>query len=286
MVFEALHSYFVDPILSNGWFNPINTLTYSIILIVAVFLVFRMLRKMGIKIDKNFFYAIVPFVFWATSTRVLHDAAVAGVLSPELNAFYGMIIFPTPGSYIITFIFAFCSLIVGMILQKFAKIAYWKVMVVIGVVATLLNFILLPFSNPAAAGLIVGLTLLSMGIYVGIGKIILTKLKEVHITTHIKSIFSYENTGILAAHLLDASATFVSIAYFGYFEQHFLPRSLFPFFGPGIMFVLKFIVVIPALWLIDRYAEDPQFKTLLKIVVLILGLAPGMRDTIRLAAMV
>lgn len=285
MVLEALSSFFIDPILQNGWFNPVNTLVYAIILIAAVFLVFRMLRKMGIKIDKYFFYAIVPFIFWATITRVLHDAALAGVLTSEQNVFYSMLIFPTPGSYIITFLFAFSSLVVGLVLQKYAKIPYWKVMVIIAAFATAFHYAMLPFTNLGAAGVILGLTLLATGIYAGFGKLT-SKFSKAKITKEISNLFTLENTGVFAGHMLDASATFISIAYFGYLEQHFLPRSLFPVFGPGIMFVLKAVVVIPTLWLIDRYADDPQFKTFLKIVVLILGLAPGLRDTIRLAAAV
>lgn len=283
MVLDTLHSYFVEPILNNGWFNPVNTLVYAIILIIAVFLVYRLLRRMKVKIDNHFFLAIIPFIFWASSTRVLHDAAVAGILSPELNQFYGMLIFPTPGSYIITFLLAFSSLLIGLLFQKVAKIPYWKVMVMIGTVLTIYNIILLPYANLYAAGMIIGITLLATAIYAGIGKALTTKLKSSRLVKEISSVFTSENTCILAAHFLDASATFISIAYFGYLEQHFLPRSLFPMFGPGIMFVLKLVVVIPALWLIDRYAEDKEFKTLLKIVVLILGLAPGLRDTIRLA---
>ncbi|MBU0898878.1 MAG: DUF63 family protein, partial [Nanoarchaeota archaeon] len=53
----GFYEWFVEPILSNGWYNPINTLTYSVILIAAVFLVYKMLKKMNIHIDKYFFIA-------------------------------------------------------------------------------------------------------------------------------------------------------------------------------------------------------------------------------------
>jgi uncharacterized membrane protein len=44
--------------------------------------------------------------------------------------------------------------------------------------------------------------------------------------------------------------------------------------------------VIPVLILLNRYTkgEDETFRNLLKIVILILGLAPGLRDAIRLMA--
>jgi len=56
------------------------------------------------------------------------------------------------------------------------------------------------------------------------------------------------------------------------------------------MFLLKTAVLLPVLYLIDRYSEDtPQgrsLKNFLKIVILILGLAPGLRDLLRLMAQV
>ena len=101
---DFITEHFIDPILSNGWFNPVNTAVYSLILIGAVYVVYTMLKRMDVHIDRYFLAAIMPFIFWGSITRVLHDAAYAGALAtPELNAFFGLPVFPTPGSYIITF---------------------------------------------------------------------------------------------------------------------------------------------------------------------------------------
>jgi len=65
-------------------------------------------------------------------------------------------------------------------------------------------------------------------------------------------------------------------------EQHFLSRWLMPFLGPQVMFLLKFIVVIPVLFYIDRYTEDKDMGNFLKLVVFVLGAAPATRNLIRL----
>jgi uncharacterized membrane protein len=49
-------------------------------------------------------------------------------------------------------------------------------------------------------------------------------------------------------------------------------------FGPAVMFPLKLLVVLPVLWYIDKSEDNKQFKGFLKIVILILGLALGVRD--------
>lgn len=295
---DIINEYFIAPILQNGWYNPVNTIAYSMLLVIGVYLVYRMLRRMDIHIDLRFFIAILPFILWGSTTRVLHDAAYAGALTPELNAFYGSPIFPTPGSYIITFALALFILIISLLVQKVAggmetqingrldmakpsrlvrwRVPYWKAMFGIGVVLCIINFIMIPIANFYALALIIKVTGLWAAVF-----FVPIKFMPRFIPSF-KKLMSVENTGILVAHFLDATATVTALSLFGYLEQHVVPRLFFPIMGPFAMFFLKVIVVLPVLWIVDRYAEEGDFKNFLKIVILILGLAPGMRDMIRL----
>jgi uncharacterized membrane protein len=97
---------------------------------------------------------------------------------------------------------------------------------------------------------------------------------------------SIENQVILGAHLLDAAGTFTAMSFFGYGEQHVVPNILIPLLGPQAMFILKIAVVLPVLWAIDRWGEKGEFNNFLKIVILILGLAPALRNLLRLLCMV
>jgi uncharacterized membrane protein len=284
-MFEFLQEYFIDPVLANGWFNPVNTAVYSVILIAAVYLVYRMLEKMNVKIDNSFILAVVPFIIWGSTTRVLHDAAFAGKLSPALNVFYSSNIFPTPGSYIITFSLALLVLIASLLTQRLSGLAYWKVMLVVGTALVLFNLTLLPVENLFPLWLIGGVTLLWTGMFFS-WRPLFARLGIGPLSDYYHTLLSRENLLILSAHFLDATATVVALTHFGYLEQHVVPRALFPLFGPYAMFLLKGLVVLPALWAIDRYAEDKRFKKFLKLVVLILGLAPGLRNLVRLVAMV
>jgi uncharacterized membrane protein len=283
-MWQFIQDYFINPILANGWFNPINTAVYSIILIIAVFLVYRLLGRLKVKIDNHFILAVIPFIFWASSTRVLHDAAFAGRLSPGLNAFYSSPIFPTPGSYLITFTLALFTLLFSLLLQRLTKIPYWKTMLVIGTALAIVNFTFLPHVTLLPFFLIGTLTLLWAGLFFS-WRLLLPNIGRLK-KSSLPRLLTRENLTILSAHYLDASATVVALTLFGYLEQHVVPRLFFPYFGPYAMFLLKALVVLPALWAIDRYAEDPQLKKFLKLVVLMLGLAPGLRDTIRLVALV
>jgi uncharacterized membrane protein len=143
----------------------------------------------------------------------------------------------------------------------------------IGTVLCIVNVILIPWVFPIAGAIVLGLTFIWTALFW-----VPRKFSP--------NLLSRENLSILSAHFLDASATFTALTFFGYLEQHVLPRALIDPIGPMVMFPLKIVVLLPVLYLIDRYAEDSQFKTLLKLVVLILGLAPGLRDVIRLMAWV
>jgi uncharacterized membrane protein len=274
-----INDYFLDPILKNGWFNPVNTIVYSIILVIAVYFVYKFLKKMDIHINRYFLYAILPFIFWGSSTRVLHDAAFSGVLTGPLGEFYSLPIFPTPGSYMITFLLALITLLISLVIQRFAKFPYWKTMLVIGIALCLWNVIIMPFHSVIPLLIILPITLAWTGLF------FLIRKSAVHFKKKdLASLFSHANVVILGSHMLDASATFTALTFFGYAEQHVLPNLIIPVLGPASMFLLKLVVLIPVLWIIDKYAEKGDFKNFLKIVILILGLAPGLRDMIRLVA--
>jgi uncharacterized membrane protein len=279
---DFISEYFLNPILSNGWFNPVNSIVYGVILVAAVYLVFRLLRRMKIRIDRYFLYAILPFVLWGSSTRVLHDAAFYGALKGAAGEFYSLPVFPTPGSYFITFTLALAVLIASLGVQRYAKLAYWKVMAVVGIALDIVNFALMPAFNPLPVGMILGITVLWSLLF-----LLLNKFSEKagqKIFKPLKDVFTKQNCTILSAHMLDASATFVALAFFGYSEQHPLPRFLIDLSNPAAMFLLKLVVLIPVLYIVDRYSEKGEFRNFIKIVILILGLAPGLRDMIRLMA--
>jgi len=282
---DFLSEYFLNPILSNGWFNPVNSLVYGIILVVAVYFVFKLLKRMHIHIDRHFLYAITPFIFWAAITRVLHDAAFSGALKGDIGAFFLLPIFPTPGSYFITFTLALSVLVISLTVQKYsrAKLPYWKTMAGIGAALSIIEFALIPKFDLIPVGMILGITDLWTLLFFLLHKFSVS-LKKDSVMKTLKQIFTLDNSAILSAHMLDASATFVALAFFGYAEQHPLPRTLIEFSNPAAMFLLKLVVLIPVLYIIDRYAEKGEFKNFMKIVIFILGLAPGLRDMIRLMA--
>jgi len=97
----------------------------------------------------------------------------------------------------------------------------------------------------------------------------------------ISKFLKYEkNYVIVLAHFFDASTTYAGITFFNYFEKHVLPSLAIEIFSPAVMFMLK-LVVIPALYFIDKI-DDKTTRRMIKIAIFILGIAPAIRNFVRI----
>jgi uncharacterized membrane protein len=89
---------------------------------------------------------------------------------------------------------------------------------------------------------------------------------------------------------LDGAATWVAIDLFGpasgqaYFEQHVLSNAIGQAspLGFGLFFLLKIGFAAAAVWAIRKEDMDGRIKSLVLLVIAIIGFAPGLRDTLRL----
>lgn len=97
------------------------------------------------------------------------------------------------------------------------------------------------------------------------------------------------NLIIMFGHMFDAAATFTALQWFTYGEKHVVPNALISATGtPAVMFLLKGIVISIVLYTLDvSLKKDLERRSLLlalvRIAILVLGLAPGTRDLLRLA---
>ena len=246
---------FITPLCK--YYTPVNTITYGIILIIAVYGLYRVLRFLRVDIDKKFFIGVLPFIIYGGWTRALNDHAIG---------IYNSIVFCSPPIYFLVFGMAFASLLLGLALQKIKiHMTYEKTMLVIGGLLLVYNASLTNITN--LQGFYYDLVLISFWFAIFLG---LHQLKP--------KFLSLDNAVILGSHLLDASSSFVAIMFFGFYEQHVLPSFLIERFGPWSLFPLKIVVVWLVLHFIDKSKEDKFYKNYLKIIILILGLALGIRD--------
>lgn len=277
MIREFLYKYYIDPIRYGQPYNPVDTLTYAAILILAVYLVYRWLRKTGIPVDRKFVLATLPFVVLGGLARVIQDT---GMIRSDIQ-----FLLVTPLIYFVIFFYTAGSLIVA-----------WK--------ASERGWIRDYAHGYAAAGIaasvLVGAVLLSFGLGRGSvhPEVMVIILSLAAVTTILVYAALYYVAkwqyvrdplylALIAGHMLDASATSYGIDLhpLAYVEQHVVGSQLIAWTGTAFSFFpLKLLVVIPGIWILEMYREESN-KTLWHLIILamiVVGMAPGIRDMTRM----
>ncbi len=272
---QFINTYYLDPIRGDEGYNTVNTFTWAIVLGICIFGVFRLLEKLEVKLTPRFIASVLPFVLAGSSLRVLEDSP-AGIFHPPFS--YLLI---TPNIYFLVFAITVSCLWISIRLQKAGLVKdFYLTFAGLGLIwffvnlATLLHFesMVAPYIPLFVLGAGTGLT---FTFYL--------------VARHFKSsIFTDPlNLSILMAHLMDASSTYIGVDKLGYFEKHVVPSYLIDLTGTAlVMYPLKLIIFIGVLYVLDTQFEDDErslnLKVLIKMVILILGLSPATRNTIRM----
>jgi len=240
-------------------YNVLNTLVFGIILGIIVILLIKMFWCIK-KDPKDLIIPVIPFIFLGSSTRALVD-----------NGIYPLsYLLITPGIYIITGLATIITLLVSVYIERKTNLDYRYLIFLVGVVICIPNILNISHINFVALAQVLGSWALLSSVFV----IFRNKWSL------IKDKF---NLSVLLAHIFDASATFVAIDFYPYGEQHVLPNALIGLTGTAlVMFPLKIIVILFALYVIDSCIEDKTIKNMLKLAILILGISTGLRDLLSL----
>ncbi len=272
---QFVNTYYLDPIRTDSGYNPVNTFTWAVILGICIFGVFKLLKKLEVKMTSRFIASVLPFVLAGSSLRVIEDSP-AGLVHPPFS--YLLI---TPNIYFLVFAITLGCLWISIRLQKAGLVKdFHLTFASFGLVLFFINLIiLLHFQHVVAAYIplfVIGAgTGLTFAFY-----LIARRFKS--------SIFTDPlNLSILLIHLIDASSTYIGIDKLGYFSKHVVPRYLVNLTGTAlVMYPLKLIIFIGVIYILDTQFEDDELslnlKMLIKMVILILGLSTAARDTIRM----
>lgn len=274
-ILQFINTYYLDPIRNDEGYNLVNTFTWAIVLGICIFGVFKLLEKLEVKITPRFIASILPFVLAGSSLRVLEDSP-ADIIHPPLS--YLLI---TPNIYFLVFAITIGCLWLSIRLQKAGLVKdFHLIFAGFGLVWFFANMGILLHAQKVVAGyvpvfVIVAGTGITYAFYL--------------VARHFKSsIFTDPlNLSILLAHLMDASSTYIGVDTLGYYEKHVVPTYLIELTGTAlVMYPLKLIIFIGVLYLLDTQFDDDRqssnMKMLIKLVILILGLSPATRNTIRM----
>jgi len=280
---DTIQNFIYDHFIEPGY-DLVNTITYGIILALFVLLITWIIRKFKLEIDFKFALSLIPFIFFGATTRALVDAGFFTGYSPEaaLTPFMPVYWFVSPGIYITMFIIASAALLSSPVIQKYSGIKYYWIMFSLGLLPALHNllFIISRFSDMDIFLKFCAVFAASLASIFIINLIFekLKKIKDLNLSLNFE-----KNYLILASHFFDASTTYAGITFRQYSEKHVVPDFLISQAGTAaVMFPLKFLIVILIIYFLDRYVEDKNTRRFIKIVILIIGIGPGLRNLARM----
>jgi uncharacterized membrane protein len=284
MISDFIYKYYIDPIRLGQSYNIVDTLTYAIILVIGVYLLYRWMSQStwlsdsGFTIDARFILATLPYVVLGGVLRVVQDT---GMIKGDLQ-----FLLVTPLIYFVLFFFTIAMLF----LSRFI---------------TLKGFTDNILTGYAFAGIVstfvVSLVLLAWGInHAHVDLFILTIIPLMAITATLlvwacmryllgwKYVTDSLYITLLFGQLLDASATSYGIDLHPsvqYIEQHVVGSGLIELTHTAfVMFPLKLVVLFPAIYIMEIYRKEanPAFWHLVLLAMIVVGLAPGIRDMARM----
>jgi uncharacterized membrane protein len=269
---QFIDRYYISPIVNSGeGYNPVNTITYAIILGISLFAILKVMSVLKIRLDERFVISTAPYILLGASLRVIQDV---GLLQPPLSY-----LFITPLVYVLAFVITAAVLLTCLALQHrrlvndYSKPYFWAGVAGIVVVLALLST--KSFSRAWWAPIVI---VLLASAFTGTVYLIARHFRWEFLTNRL-------NVAILAAHMFDASSTFTAIDLVtGYAEKHVVPVFFINFtHTAAVMYALKLAVFIPVIYLIEKYfKDDPQLYYAIKFVLLVLGFGPGIRNTLAL----
>jgi len=278
MISDFFYKYYIDPIRYEQPYNTVETITYALILIAAVYLIYRWFRSSGFELDGKFVLSTLPYVVFGGGLRVVQDTHMI-----KSDAQFLLV---TPFIYFVIFFFTFGMLLLSRYLEKSGFIDdYAKVYAGAGI-----------FPIFCAS-----LVLLSWGLYhtrIDLFVLTIIPLMALGATTAVWVFMRYVlkwqyvsdplYVALLLGQLLDASATSYGIDFhpgIQYIEQHVVGSSLIEMTGTAfVMFPLKLVVLFPAIYIMQLYRKEANtvFWHLILLTMIVVGFAPGVRDLVRM----
>jgi uncharacterized membrane protein len=284
MISDFIYKYYIDPIRLGQSYNIVDTLTYAIILVIGVYLLYRWMSQStwlsdgGFTIGAGFILATLPYIVLGGVLRVVQDT---GMITGDFQ-----FLLVTPLIYFVLFFFTITMLFLS---RTVTRMGFFK---------NILTFY-------AGAGIVstavVSLVLLAWGInhaHVDLFILVIIPLMACTATLLVWACmryllgWKYVNDPLyitlLFGQLLDASATSYGIDLHPsvrYIEQHVVGSGLIELTNTAfVMFPLKLVVLFPAIYIMEIYRREanPAFWHLVLLAMIVVGLAPGIRDMTRM----
>lgn len=249
---------FWSPVINEAvYYNPYNTVVYSLLFaLAAIYLGYPFLKRLDIELNRDFFIGIAPYVFLGGALRSLKDINI-------LDSF----LIETPFIYILMFLFTTSALLISTKLEQIKDMSYHKTLFTLGIAALIM---LIPFYSIQNFSILYSFSLISLA-WITSGYLILKFLKA--------DLLNFSFTLPIAAHLFDATSTYVGLSMAGASEKHVLANYFIQSLGPWSIFLVKTAVIVPVVYYVyTGFEEEDEKRNYYLFLIALLGFAITTRN--------
>ena len=284
MVSDFIYKYYIDPITQGQAYNIVDTLTYAIILVAGVYVLYRWLSTstwlsdIGIRVDQAFILATIPYVILGGVVRVIEDT---GMITG-----YWKFLLITPLIYFVLFFFTVSMMFLSLFLVKRGLVSsFTTVYAGAGTFMLFVCTLILIAWGTTHHGIDLFILFLIPFMALAATTIVFLFMRYVLAWTYVADPLYIT---LLFGQLLDASATSYGIDLHPsvrYVEQHVVGSALIDATGTAfVMFPLKLVVLFPAIYVMEMYRKEanPAFWHLVLLAMIVVGFAPGVRGMVRM----
>jgi len=270
---------------ANEGYTLISEITYGIILVIALYAIYKLLKKLKIIVDWRFALALMPYILFGPISRTLEDTGY--FCEPFVYWFISPLIYLQIAAYALFF------LLLGYYIEHRSKKQYLTVNTILfsgGLLFLIPSLLILVVQGLESNDIRFDVFLL---IICPICLIILLVYLFAHRFRSNKKLVVYKNPlnlAMLFGHLMDGLTSYISIKDplgmgLNYSEKHPASNVLLDIWGP-LFPIVKFLLIIAVIYVFDVLYKDElknhlTLVNLLKIGILILGFSPGLRDLLR-----
>ena len=278
MISDFIYKYYIDPIRYEQPYNIVETVTYALILIAAVYIIYRWFKKSEFPLDGPFVLATLPYVVFGGVLRVVQDTRM---ITSDLQ-----FLIVTPFIYFVIFFYTFSILVLSHYLEKKGLCtSYIKVYAGVGIFSVFCVALFL---------LAWGMRYTQIDLFVLAVIPLMALVATLLIFACMRYILKWQYVtdplyiALIFGQMLDASATSYGIDLHPsvqYIEQHVVGSALIEWTHTAfVMFPLKLVVLFPAIYIMEMYRKEanPAFWHLILLAMIVVGLAPGVRDMTRM----
>ncbi len=267
---SIFYEFFAQRIAERGLYGPVEYIVYgAIMLFLLFFIIFPLLDKRGVKFNTKFTLALLPYILLGSALRVLEDMSfLPRSWNPLEPAYY----FVTPGIFLFIAAVTLACLFISLAISKKFKVDFYKLFAAIGLILSvpIVFFEILNFQ--AWIGVIE--VLLLVAVTIALLVFIFQKLGK-------KILKPGLNKLAIISQALDGFATIVATQFFFCGEQHPLSGFLLESFPLSFVFA-KIALVFVILYYVDKEIKNENLRGFIKIVIIVLGFATGLRDLLTL----